>query len=246
MNNQERKKEISCNQHKVILSRGHYLWAASRKVVIRDLIKWTQDVQRLLLQLVNSMRGRSGMKYGMTALCHNGGFTLIELLVVVLIIGILAAVAVPQYQKAVEKSRATQGITLAKSLAQAAQTYYLANGSYASSLEQLDVSLSSEQKDEFFCQDICYACDNKEWGISIYSVSNLFQAIIAIRTSGKYKGGGFVIYQQAPSALVPNTLYCYERTEGPNAIEEVGMYCKKIFGGTRVGLAGNAFQYTMP
>ena len=65
------------------------------------------------------------------------GFTLIELIVVVLIIAILAAVAVPQYQKAVEKSHVVQILTLLKSLTDAEEAYYLEHGQYTTYFEQL-------------------------------------------------------------------------------------------------------------
>ena len=71
----------------------------------------------------------------------NKGFTLIELLVVVLIIGILAAIAVPKYQLAVEKSRASEALSAVKALKQAVDVYRLANTDDSNpSLSELDVS----------------------------------------------------------------------------------------------------------
>ena len=79
----------------------------------------------------------------MTSLFHNGSkaFTLIELLVVVLIIGILAAVALPQYKVAVAKSRLTALKPVIEAIKTAEESYYLANGNYLDKIHELDLSI---------------------------------------------------------------------------------------------------------
>ena len=79
-----------------------------------------------------------------------GGFTLIELLVVVLIIGILAAMAMPQYFKAVERSRMAEAITIMDSIVKAQRRKFMQTNRYALTFEGLDVSPKGATGVEYF------------------------------------------------------------------------------------------------
>lgn len=98
-------------------------------------------------------------------------FTLIELLVVVLIIGILAAVALPQYQQAVNKSRFANLRTISKSFIDAAKAYQLANGEYPQDMEELSIdypagmtpsSLTDGQQGSCAKNNEIYCCISKQ------------------------------------------------------------------------------------
>ena len=156
-------------------------------------------------------------------------FTLIELLVVVLIIGILAAVALPQYQKAVEKSRATQAITVLQSVYQAADAYYLANGTWPSSIDDLAISLDSPVFSE-----------NGEWRVSFEEPT---LGVYIIRSEqGKYAGVSFAKQKQPAYNIIPNeTFLCNEPKN-----QYAGKYCNKIMGGQEIYTGVHVTVFVLP
>lgn len=114
------------------------------------------------------------------------GFTLIELLVVVLIIGILASVALPQYQKAVEKSRATQGWMFADALKRSVEMCKLAGASYGGDAlwDCADLDLPADSQNLVGCQALTSNAVCRQYKDWIYGM-----AMVGAVGASRMKGG---------------------------------------------------------
>ena len=137
-------------------------------------------------------------------------FTLIELLVVVLIIGILAAVALPQYRVAVMKSRLAALMPNVKAIVNSVEIYYLTNGEYPDDddIRGIDIGIEgcgiNPNTNRYFGT---YFCPTAEYD---FGYSNQDQMLIAFlkyptETENVFSGGNYVgiAYAQYPQHALP-------------------------------------------
>ena len=175
-------------------------------------------------------------------------FTLIELLVVVLIIGILAAVALPQYQKVVEKSKSAQALTMLKSVYQAADAYYMSNGEWPASFDELSVDIPWTGNEGILSGSSYPTKSNDDWALQLDHSGTKNLSIW--RLKGKYKAAGFIIHKQnSTDPTIPlSQVLCIERANIGGATAKFalpnGAYCESIMKAKRLVGAIETYNLT--
>ncbi len=155
-------------------------------------------LQFIPISRINTLRNDEGRR----------AFTLIELLIAVLIIGVLAAIAVSAYQKAVLKSRFSSIIPPTKTIADAQEFYYMNNGSYATDTEDLEVTVKNNE-------DITLALSEK------------YKYKYVMGSHNKAGKNHYIVYQKHSPKFADN-IHCEAAKDDAKA----NWLCEKGLGGT--------------